>query len=351
MERGLQSPPMPVAGDTQRRAVIYCIVPSDLADRAHDVLREHFMEEPGVEVVVEMRSDDRRAGERRVATSDDYDEDRRRIRGSAGRRISERRAELSEAETPTLPRRAKAYKERLRFVRRMEPTGQKAHDIENARLVTRFQAGEKGVFSEIYMRNFDAVYGYARMTLRDHHEAEDVTQQVFVSVMAALPRFERRSSTPFRAWLFRIARNEVLTSLRKRGRLALEEPEIVERRREAPVDRSALGSLDWISDADLLILLERLPQMQRQAITLRYLLDLSTEEICMVLDRSPVAVRKLEHRALRFLEERLAALRSNPVASTTRVRSGMVVRLRRAPVLGARRFALHNSRDRAGLKH
>jgi RNA polymerase sigma-70 factor (ECF subfamily) len=345
----IESAAVPVAGEPKRRAVIYCIVPTDLADRAHDVLREHFLDEPGVEVVVEMRSDERRARERRSAASADYDEDRRQIRGTAGRRVAERRAQLSEVEMPTLPRRARAYADRLRFVRRMEPTTQRAHDIENARLVTRFQAGEKTVFSEIYMRNFDAVYGYARMALRDHHEAEDVTQQVFVSVMAALPRYELRGSTPFRAWLFRIARNEVLTSLRKRGRLAVEEPESIERHREEPTERSPLGSLDWISDADLLFLLERLPQMQRQAITLRYLLDLSTEEMCLVLDRTPVAVRKLEHRALRFLEERLAALRSEPVGSR-RARSGMTARLRRAPVLGARRFALSETRGRERLR-
>jgi len=327
-----------------KRTVTYCVVPAELASKLHEPLRSHFRDDPLVEVVVEMRSGERRSAERRNGDVAAPEADRRRIRGPAGRRVDDRRAPTAATGIPVLPRRARSYQDQLIFVQRVELTTMQAHDAENARLVTRFQAGDKKAFSELYMRNFDAVYGYARMALKEHHEAEDVTQQVFISVMGALPRYERRPGKPFRAWLFRIARNEVLSSLRRSGRLAVEEPEIVNQRREPGEDANVRAALDWITDADLLFLIERLPQPQRQAITLRYMLDLSTEEMCEVLDRSPAAVRKLEHRALRFLEERLATLRA-PERSVRASRAPMLVRMRRAPVLGARRYALTARKD------
>ena len=89
---------------------------------------------------------------------------------------------------------------------------------------------------------------------------------------------------------------------------------------------------------DLLVLIERLPDTQRQTIMLRYMLGMATDEIAQVLDRTPVAVRKLEHRALRFLEHRLGTLRQQRELRVNR--SAMVVRLRPDPVVNARRFAL-----------
>jgi RNA polymerase sigma-70 factor (ECF subfamily) len=187
------------------------------------------------------------------------------------------------------------------------------------------------------MRNFGQVYSYARIALREHHEAEDVTQQVFLKVMGALPRFRLRTGTPFRAWLFRIARNETISHLRKHGRLEVEDPEALDRRRLPPTSNDSKPSLDWISDGDLLLFIERLPQLQRQAIALRFMLGLSTEEMAEVLDRTPVAIRKLEHRALRFLEARLMALREHREQID---HNAMRMRMRRSPVLGARRMAL-----------
>jgi RNA polymerase sigma-70 factor (ECF subfamily) len=307
----------------------------------HEPLRDHFREDRSVRVVVEMRARERRLGDRRGdAPAPDAASERRRVKGRGGRRVADRRTAVAEVDPLELPRRIRGYVGELRFVRRQEETTQRAQDIEDGRLVVRIQSGDATAFSELYMRKFDAVYSYARMALKHHHEAEDVTQLVFIKAMDALPRFELRADRPFRAWLFRIARNEVLTSLRKSGRWTPEEPEVIGRREPNAVDNAA-PTLDWISDADLLVLIERLPEPQRQVITLRYMLDLTTDEMCTVLERTPDAVRKLEHRALRFLEQRLATLREG-----RSVRAPMLVRMRRAPVLGSRRFALAGSSAR-----
>jgi RNA polymerase sigma-70 factor (ECF subfamily) len=233
----------------------------------------------------------------------------------------------------------RAYAERLVFVERLEPRGLDSEDADTARLVARIQAGDRDAFALLYMRYFDRVYGYLKIALRDAHEAEDATQQVFVNAMQSLPRYQR-DRAPFRAWLFVIVRNYALSQLRKRKRLELIEPSEISRQVAADTaadpDDADLPALSWISDEDILLFIERLPLAQQQVLLLRYMLDLSHAQTAAVLDRSVGDVRNLQSRALRFLRARLAAVGREPKRARTR----MVRCPPKAPVLRGRRFAL-----------
>jgi RNA polymerase sigma-70 factor (ECF subfamily) len=320
------------------RTLTYCIVPRELAAKLHDPLRRFYADDPSVEVVVERRFGDRRATpERRTAKSGPPGDERRRIRSGEGRRAGERRAVVASVDQLPLPRKAQAYADRLVFVERIEPSGQRLEDFDTARLVSRFQAGDRDAFSDLYLRYFDRVYAYLRIALRDEHAAEDAAQHVFTQVFEALPRYERRRQ-PFRAWLFVIARNHAFTQMQRRGRLDVVDPQEIDRRRERRESEDLdLRALNWISDRDLMLFVERLPLAQRQVLVLRYLFDLNTEEIASLLSRSASDVRTLDYRARRFLRQRLAALGRDSS-------SGGLIRMRRwgkpAPVLRSRRFAL-----------
>jgi RNA polymerase sigma-70 factor (ECF subfamily) len=318
--------------------LIYCVVPRDLA-RLHEPLREFYSDDPNVEVILERRGRGRRAAvERRAAKVTSLADERRRIRGEGGRRAAERRAPLVPIEeTPELPRRARRHAERIVFVQRIEPSSQIEEDADTARVITQIQAGHSDEFETIYLRYFDRVYSYLRVVLGDAHEAEDATQQVFMKVLEALPGYERRSQ-PFRAWLFVIARNYAIGQVEKLRRTDVVEPEELNRRRE-PVGREPADPrvVDWISDRELLLFIERLPLPQRQVLMLRYMMDLSNVEIAEILERTANDVAVLHHRALAFMNERLSAL-GRPTSQ------GVQPRMRRwakqAPVLRARRFVL-----------
>jgi RNA polymerase sigma-70 factor (ECF subfamily) len=326
----------------EARPIVYCLVPWDLAASVHEPLRRHFGDDAGVEVVVERRRHGRRKGERRSDESAaPTGEDRRRIRNVGGRRIADRRAPLIEIEAPgALPRKARAHAARLVFVERIQPSTEKAEDADTGRLVTRIQAGDREGFADLYMRYFDRVYSYLRVVLRNEHHAEDATQQVFMKALEALPRYERRSQ-PFSAWLFVIARNQALADLARLQRSKPVDPSELQRRHEpsgpAEPDDHALGALDWISDRELLMFIERLPQAQRQALVLRYMLDLSTAQIAELLDRTPDDVRMLQSRGLRFLRRRLAAIGRGPSEGQ---RTRMRAPLRKSRVMRMRRYAL-----------
>jgi RNA polymerase sigma-70 factor (ECF subfamily) len=257
---------------------------------------------------------------------------------AAGRRVAERRAEQVPVALPELPRRARRYADAIVFVERIEPPTQREEDADTARFVARFQAGDRDAFGELYKRYFSRVFGYMRSAFRDTHEAEDAAQEVFTLVLKNLKRYERRGQ-PFRAWLFTIARNHAIRELRRLGRIEPMDPDEARMQADTAVtDAADVTALDWITDRDLNLFVERLPLPQRQVLVLGFLLDLPDDQVARVMGRSQVDVRSLRHRALRFLEERLRAIGRVPQGESTR--EPWTRRVKKAPVLRSRRHAL-----------
>ncbi|MCV0404310.1 MAG: sigma-70 family RNA polymerase sigma factor [Chloroflexi bacterium] len=162
----------------------------------------------------------------------------------------------------------------------------------------RAAQADRAAFATLYRRYLDPVYGYCFYLLGDHHDAEDVTERTFLAAMAALDRFRDTGST-FRSWLFRIAHNQLANALRSRSR-----------HRTAPLTAAGdppsgddpAGHADRADEARRLrSAISRLPDDRRQVVVLRFVDGLSAREIGVVLDRSPAAVRVLQHRALRDL--------------------------------------------------
>jgi RNA polymerase sigma-70 factor (ECF subfamily) len=320
------------------RRVIYCVVPSDLAAELYEPLKEFYRDDPDVAIAIDWRARERRRGERRTGTANSPDPDRRRLRSMSGRRLSDRRAGTLQVAPLALPPLAEPYADRLTFVQRVEPSSQHAEDLDSARLVLAAQGGDPGAVSSLYLRYFDRLYAYLRVALRDSHEAEDIAQEVFVSILLALPEYEVRLSQPFRVLLFHIARNRSIDHLRKHGAVDFEPPEELDRLRDA-LTHDPPGAFDSISDGQLARYVTRLPVSQRQVLMLRYALDFSTEEIGQVLEVTPQAVRNLQHRALCFLRRRLKGRDGDTELSGGR-RMASVVVLRPAPVITGRQEAL-----------
>jgi RNA polymerase sigma-70 factor (ECF subfamily) len=283
---------------------VYCVIPRELADELHEALRQHFADDPRIEVVVELRISERRASDRRQQKHGPVLE-----RRQADRRLNDRRGFYSAVRGPGLPERLRNHARRLSFVQALDsPEGGK-EDADSARLVARVQSGDREAFAVIYMRYFDRVYSYLRSMVGDAHEAEDLTQRVFLSALEDLPRYRQRGHSSFRAWLFRIARNDALDHLAKHGRVEVQAPQALNRLRHelAVDDGQSARDPRRIEDADLVSAINRLPGSQRDALMLRYVLDFTGAETAGILERSAADVRVLCHRGLKAMRASLAA--------------------------------------------
>lgn len=134
-------------------------------------------------------------------------------------------------------------------------------------------------------------------------EPDDLLSEVFLQVARSLPRF-RGGDDEVRRWIFGIARHRVIDdSRRRKARPATSGsavPEVAAPAPAEPVDPELLGAL------------ARLTPDQREVVVLRFVADLSLEEVASITKRSAGAVKSLQHRGLaqlaRILDDPLCAV-------------------------------------------
>src|SRR3712207_5827029 len=88
----------------------------------------------------------------------------------------------------------------------------------------RAKTGDQDALRFLYLRYADNVFGYVCSIVRDEHDAEDVTQQVFAKMTTALGRYEPRA-VPFSAWILRVAHNAAIDHVRARRAIPCERSE------------------------------------------------------------------------------------------------------------------------------
>jgi RNA polymerase sigma-70 factor (ECF subfamily) len=169
----------------------------------------------------------------------------------------------------------------------------------DAALVSRILAGEKEAYGTLMGRYRDSFGRYATHLLGDRHEAEDVLQDTFVRGF----RFLRQCQDPDRvgAWLFRILVNRCRSAhgTRRRKGVTLpldEEPNLPSRASSA----DAIGWRDEIQRA-----LARLPADHREAFLLKYVEELSYEEMESITGAGISALKMRTKRACDRLRELL----------------------------------------------
>jgi RNA polymerase sigma-70 factor (ECF subfamily) len=142
-------------------------------------------------------------------------------------------------------------------------------------------------------------------------DVEDLTQEVFLRVYQAVPRFQGRST--FRTWIYKIAHNLCLTELQRRGRrgehLSLEEEG--EEKLYSLLPEAGKGLEEQIERRDfsriLWALVEKLPTHYRTALTLFYVQQARYEEIADIMDIPMGTVKTYIHRARLRLRDLLLA--------------------------------------------
>ena len=181
------------------------------------------------------------------------------------------------------------------------------------RLMLRVRDDEPGAFEELVERYQHRLVGVMHHLIGSAEEAEDLAQEVFLRVYRARKKYRPRAK--FSTWLFTIANNLALNSLRSRQRKPVvplnvrdsgplgprPAEHLVHARTEQPVQSLQQQELAAVIRRAL----EGLNERQRMAVVLNKFEEMSYEEIAEVMNLTTKAVKSLLHRARGNLRDAL----------------------------------------------
>lgn len=174
-------------------------------------------------------------------------------------------------------------------------------DFEFAATLVAAQQGDDHALAALWRQLQPSLLRYLRAV--EPGAAEDIASDTWLEVTRRLDRFTG-GEAEFRGWLFTIARHRLIDSRRRAAR-----------HRTAPVawlpdrpgvDDPAADVLVDLSTAESIRLVSELPPEQAEAVRLRVLAGLDTDEVARRMGKQPGNVRVLSHRGLRNLARRLA---------------------------------------------
>ena len=168
---------------------------------------------------------------------------------------------------------------------------------ELQRLLIRVAGGDRDALAELYQRTRAAVYGLALSYLKNAHDAQDLTQDVYVQVWDCAGQY-RSTGSPM-GWLLTVCRNLCLMRLRREERhAALSEEEW-----------DAIPTQECGLDADERILLQyalaALSDEERRIVLLHAVTGMKHREIAALLELTLPTVLSKYHRALKKMRSTL----------------------------------------------
>jgi|SRR3990172_62173 len=175
-------------------------------------------------------------------------------------------------------------------------------EVERA-TVDRARDGDQQALGDLYDWYMPRVYRYAVARVGNTHEAEDLTEEVFLKLLGAIGDF-RWKDVPFSSWVFRIAHNCVATHFRRaaqRGGPTTEIPlDLADGRHDVAYAIEERITLEEVRAAAAL-----LPEAQREVIALRFAVGLSIADTAKALGKREGNIKALQHKAVNKLQRML----------------------------------------------
>ena len=178
------------------------------------------------------------------------------------------------------------------------------------------ESGDEDALTEILRRYRERIYRTALKVTNDHNDAEDVVQEVSLTIYRKAHTF--RTESKFSTWLYRLVTNEAISKLRKNKRARTVSLDDYMPRFDDDGHHAERPVVDWsqeverkVADKEIQAIIEKAMQelspIDRTVVVLSEIEELTNPEIGKVLGLSVLAVKGRLHRARLYLRSKLAA--------------------------------------------
>lgn len=173
--------------------------------------------------------------------------------------------------------------------------------MTDERIIELFRCGQQEeAFRGIVDAYTERLYWHVRRFLCSHDDTNDLLQDIFIKIWAALSTF--RGDAKLYTWVYRIATNEVLNHLRKQKFRALISLDSASGVLERKIDEDTYFNGDELQ-RELHKAIQRLPEKQRIVFNLRYFDEMKYEEISDITGTSVGALKASYHHAYTKVKE------------------------------------------------
>ncbi len=167
---------------------------------------------------------------------------------------------------------------------------------EDGDLMLAYAKGDAAAFDHLYANHGASLYRFVKSSCASEALAHELYQDIWLRVIHSRKTYSPEA--PFRAWLFRIARNRLTDHYRQQSRIdaheTAEDPEApaspLSPLTSTPLSPEVIASLAQESDR-LAGALQQLPVVQREAVLLRHMVGMSVKEIAEVMDQGAETVK------------------------------------------------------------
>jgi RNA polymerase sigma-70 factor (ECF subfamily) len=173
--------------------------------------------------------------------------------------------------------------------------------LEDEILLARIEAGDQKAYTLLVQRYVGKIWRLAMSILKNEAEAEDAVQDVFVSLLQSLKKWDPNGQAKFSTWIYRVSFNKCIDLKRKRKYSDCSDD--MDMRSS---DKNAYQeTFDSQISEKLTEHLSNLPDAQKAALLLYYYEELSVEEIAIELDNTTQGIRSLLKRGKAALRDKM----------------------------------------------
>ncbi len=168
-------------------------------------------------------------------------------------------------------------------------------------LIERYRDGDQEAFEAIYLSYYTPLYRFIFFRVRSKSEAEDLTQTLFLKLYRSLSAYS--GGVPPEKYLYTAARNLVIDFFRSQPHRAIPSDDLIKE-----LDESTPGTQNLTEERETSELvreaLATLHGDERDIITMRFIDELTNQEIAQKTGKTEVNIRQIQSRALRKLRDR-----------------------------------------------
>jgi RNA polymerase sigma-70 factor, ECF subfamily len=161
--------------------------------------------------------------------------------------------------------------------------------MTNEELMLKYRDGDAEAFDMLFKSINHRIFGYVSKNLSDKNERDDVVQNIFIKLHTSKEKYN--PAYPFDAWIFTISRSVLYDHLRKSSKIRYEEL------------KDFLLPQEETEAIDLQSTLDKLNEKNKNVVMMKYMDELSFEEIAKKIETTPGNIRQIISRAIRLLRK------------------------------------------------